>query len=531
MGYFDGTVNLFDVRTGAKLRHLSSPLPAHPDNRVSVAMHPHKPWVAVGYVGADTILIRDLTDGTVVRTVHTPVNLAQVLWHPEGGLLAVSDFRGVDIHLFECPGFAEVRTLHGSGHDNNLAFHPGGHYLAAYSWERRLQLFELATGTLLLDAPAQLPMYYPRFSRDGRRLAADVVDGQLRIWQVADTRVYRTLVARRGTGGTTGTWAAIAPDNRLLAVQLDDDGVRFWDLATGYDLGRLPGRAHVMPLFVPGPHAALVTGGSPGVLRWPLVPSAEPGTVKIGPPQTLTSGLALATTHSRDGRLVTACTQPVSSETKSGGWLFDADRPGAPQRLLAGQNVMNIAISPDGHWLVTLLSPATDLKVWDASDRCLGEPCMRPHKELTARDGYHPRFSPDGRWLAYSGDPGGLYAVDTWQLGLRFTGRGQFSPDSRLLAVDTGKGAIRLIDVERGREVARLEDPSQQAAFYHLFSPDGTCLVTLGKGGEGGIHVWDLRLLRSHLKELDLDWDAPAYPPAATGRPALRLQLDSGPVP
>jgi WD40 repeat protein len=112
---------------------------------------------------------------------------------------------------------------------------------------------------------------------------------------------------------------------------------------------------------------------------------------------------------------------------------------------------------------------------------------------------------------------------------LRFSGRGQFSPDSRLLAVETGKGVIRLIDIASGHDLAQLEDPRQDGALYHLFSPDGTRLVTLGKGREGGIHVWDLRALRAELKELGLDWDPPEYAPAPTApKLPLRLEIDMG---
>jgi len=210
---------------------------------------------------------------------------------------------------------------------------------------------------------------------------------------------------------------------------------------------------------------------------------------------------------------MTACAQ-LPRGAEAGGWIFHADRLGSPLRLLKGQDVMNIAVSPEGRWIVTLLgSPPRDLQIWDADDPHLGEEGGRPIRELRGGDSFHPRFSPDGRWLTHSGYHGGLYAVGTWEPGLQFSGRGQFSPDSRLLAVEAGKGVIRLIDIATGRDLARLEDPNQDAALYFLFSPDGTRLVTLGKGREGGIHVWDLRILRRELKSLGLDWDAPDYPP------------------
>jgi WD40 repeat protein len=121
-----------------------------------------------------------------------------------------------------------------------------------------------------------------------------------------------------------------------------------------------------------------------------------------------------------------------------------------------------------------------------------------------------------------------LYAVGSWKPAgeVRFRGRPEFSPDSRLLAVDTGTGSIRLIDLARGSELARLEEPYQEVIHTHCFSPDGTRLITVSNGKQKGIHVWDLRAIRRRLKELDLDWDAPPYPPAPPrARKPLRIEV------
>jgi serine/threonine protein kinase/WD40 repeat protein len=531
VGHKGGVVSVHDLGTGNVLARLTPEV--REEGGASFGMHPTEPLVAISYASERLVHIRRLGDGAEVKTLQVPAPPGNIRWHPRGELLAVGERRGLDIHIYRMPSYEKIRTLHGTGRGNDLAFHPDGDRLAAYSWERELQLFDLLTGKLLFHAPARMPMHSPRFGADGTRLAGDVMDGRIRIWQVADARVYRTLAQPQETAGTTGTWADIAPDSQLLAVHMSDDGVRFWDLASGQEVGRLPGGGHELPLFLPAPHSALVTGGAPGMLQWPITEDGgaadQRKTLRIGRPNTLARWNALPTTCSRDGRLVTACSQIRHGGDNSGGWVFDAERPGAPHALLERQDLMNIAISPDRRWLVTLVYPATDLKVWDARNGRPAAPGTTPVKELAARNGYHPRFSPDGRWLAYSGEPGGLYAVDTWEAGLRFNGRAQFSPDSRLLAVETGNGVIRLIEIPSGRELALLEDPMQDGAFYHLFSPDGTRLVTLGKGREGSIHVWDLRAIRAQLKELHLDWDGPDYPPAPPNLPPLRLHVDMQP--
>ena len=82
-----------------------------------------------------------------------------------------------------------------------------------------------------------------------------------------------------------------------------------------------------------------------------------------------------------------------------------------------------------------------------------------------------------------------------------------------MIAVETGHGAVRLVDPNTGREFVRLEDPNQDIV-WPLFSPDGTQLVTTSHSNTNSIHIWNLRAIRSQLADMGLDWDLPAYPPS-----------------
>jgi len=53
-----------------------------------------------------------------------------------------------------------------------------------------------------------------------------------------------------------------------------------------------------------------------------------------------------------------------------------------------------------------------------------------------------------------------------------------------------------------------LEDPNLDLASI-TFTPDGTKLIALN--AHNGAHVWDLRLMRRRLKEMDLDWQWPEF--------------------
>jgi tetratricopeptide (TPR) repeat protein len=90
-----------------------------------------------------------------------------------------------------------------------------------------------------------------------------------------------------------------------------------------------------------------------------------------------------------------------------------------------------------------------------------------------------------------------------------------------MLALLHGVTEVRLVDPATGRLFARLP----AAGCPYCFNPDGSQLVThAGRGG--AIQVWDLRAIRQHLKEMDLDWDLPPYPaPTSESAKPLRVQV------
>jgi WD40 repeat protein/tRNA A-37 threonylcarbamoyl transferase component Bud32 len=505
---------------------------------LGLALHPSEPLAAVASVSDRVVQVRRLDGEKAVQAVPMPTTGWSIAWHPAGHILAVSDCFGLDIHLFEGSTFKLLRTLRGPGRGAALAFNRAGDRLVCYSFDGQLQMHEMPSGQLLFQTHTTAPMERMRFSRDDRRLACEASKGKLGIWEVGDGREYRILSQQAEKDRAVYVHPDVAPDNRLLAVQ-QSDGINFWDLETGRWLGRLPQLTAEFPHFVPpGPRAPphteayLVTGGRPGLLRWPL--TSRPEAVgkgqtegiryQIGPPETLARHRVLCTGHSRDGQVLVACASRVDYHRPfAGGWIFHLDRLDRPLCLDRGKNVTNIAVSPDGRVAVTTVRPAGPVKVWNARNG-------RPVRELTTWKGLFPRFSRDGRQLTVWADPGpgGSYSTETWKPMIRFSGRGLLSPDGRLLAADTGRGVIQLLDAATGREVARLEDPHQEAALYHHFTPDGTRLVTVSNGRAGGIHVWDLRAIRRQLKALDLDWKAPDYPPEPASPPKpLRLQIVS----
>jgi WD40 repeat protein len=226
--------------------------------------------------------------------------------------------------------------------------------------------------------------------------------------------------------------------------------------------------------------------------------------LSIGPPEPLPLPNGSDLAQSRDGRIIATCDRNVSTQIPyAGGWILHTDRPKEPIRVDAGADIADIAVSPDGRWVVTSTHVVGLAKIWDARDG-------RLVKQLANWGANSPRFSPDSHWLATNLRGGCLVDVNTWEPRQRLGPRCGFAPDSRLAAVPTANG-LRLTDAASGREVAMLEDPNLDSIVQVVFTPDGTKLIALSF--MKGLHVWDLRLIRRQLKDLGLDWDWPEFPP------------------
>jgi tetratricopeptide (TPR) repeat protein len=84
------------------------------------------------------------------------------------------------------------------------------------------------------------------------------------------------------------------------------------------------------------------------------------------------------------------------------------------------------------------------------------------------------------------------------------------------MALEMAPAVIHLKDSATGETVARLEDPHGDRARWQAFTPDGTRLV-VACSYDCAIHIWDLRAIRERLTVMNLDWNWPQFPPAATG--------------
>jgi eukaryotic-like serine/threonine-protein kinase len=376
-----------------------------------------------------------------------------------------------------------------------------------------LRLWGPRTGQQVFSTPTGIR--FPRFGPDDRLLAAEVRGSDLGLLEVATSREYRTLVRAAAAGKGIYANASNRFDGRLLAVAMRG-GVGLWDVKSGKEVAflDLPGNAFV--LFEPS--GSLLTNASDGLLRWPV--RFEPGlplSLRLGPPCKLAvPGSGCEVACDSGGRVI-ACAQ------FQGAMVIHADSPDQPVRLGPHDDVRMVAVSPDGRMVATGSHHGKGVKIWEARSGKLVKEL--PILEMISK----VCFSPDGKWLATTGGEPRLWAVDSWVEGPRLAGTEPlaFSPDSKLLAVETGHGSVRLVAPDTGLEFARLEDPDQSRARCISFSPDGSQLVTTNRDSPS-IHVWDLRLIREQLATMGLDWELPAYAPApkVDETQPLRVQVE-----
>jgi serine/threonine protein kinase/WD40 repeat protein len=501
LAHADGSIRLCDLASGRQVRQFGSRL--HP---IFLAFHPCKFQLAVPT--GQKVQIYDLETGTVLAELPQ-TGQEWLAWSPDGKALAVgSDPRnGLIIHVWDVHTRKETARLQGFRSAGiSFTFDHAGELLVSNGWDNTLRFGDPRTGKQLFSTPAHTP-YSLRFSPDDRLLAAQLAGTRLRIWEVAHGHEYRTLGPKQAGGNLLNVWsAALSPSGRLLAVGTED-GIVLWDAARGSEVGSVG--CGLTSCMVFEPSGALLANGPTGLRRWPVREDpAAPGQPRLGPPEELpVPGSWHNIAISRDGGV-------VASAQGWGALVLHRDQAAQPVRLFPHADVRYLAVSPDGLWVATGSHGSTLVKLWEARTGKLAT-------TLPIDSGSRVLFSPDGRWLATETDRVRLWAVGSWQEGPSFEGmHSAFSADGTLMALETGQGVIQLLDAADGREYARLEDPDHDRARFLFFSADGTQLLVPTNDSQT-VHLWDLRKLRSELRQSGLDWDAPPYPevPEASPQP------------
>ena len=297
---------------------------------------------------------------------------------------------------------------------------------------------------------------------------------------VASARILRSFP---GVGGSMD-WS---PDGKLFVTEgTEDTGiVDIRDAVTGETVHEF--RADAIDLndvVFSRDSSRVITASDEGAIRvWDIATGRRLGDVTVG-----REGPAWGPSVSPDGRLV-AGAWPEHNKVR----VFPA--VGGKPWVIHAEYVQDTAFSPDGRRLAVAAGGSGTVHVVDLETR-------REVLVLDRNEGILDLdWSPDGRWLAASGNFGAsVYDARTGRLRPVTpgpTGRVNsvaWSPDSSLLATASEDGTARVFVLARGgREVVRLAAQDMRNGVRSVaFSPDGRELMT-SDWAITSVKVWDVR--------------------------------------
>jgi serine/threonine protein kinase/WD40 repeat protein len=511
----DRLVDIFDLETGQLVRHLATDDPIY-----SLAFHPGGETLAVSS-GADVLLFEVATGRQCQRLRHPDgvTRVTGLAWHPAGRrLLAACDDR--KIHVWDAEAAREAMPPW-RGQANlgiRLAFNHAGDRLVSIDWDRQTRLWDATSGRVLLTLPGNFGL---QFSSDDTMLGWQRSGSNVRLWRVAAGRELHVLRHPVADGREFLAWPVPDADGRVLAA-ISSRGLCFFDVARGEELASVP-----MPnpdytyfrCFIP-PGGWLMSNPANGHQFWPVQPAPDqPDLLVVGPPRPFATAGFAGVSATPDGRV-------VALTTADGALVLHRHPPRRSFALKPQKDVRHVAVSPDGHWVVTCsfqADPVASVRIWNAQT---GEHVRNlPQDEWSV-----PWFSPDSRWLAVNTTRQDcrLWEVGTWREVRRYDEAFvAFSPDRRTLALDDVIGQVRLVETETDREVVRLTGPEPLWYDPACFTPDGARLIAMARDYRA-IYIWDLRSIREQLRAIDLDWVGPEFEAAPpVGRP-LELRVDVG---
>jgi WD40 repeat protein len=183
-------------------------------------------------------IVEARTGKTLVSIDAVTEDGGQLAFNPDGAYL-VSTSPGAGANVRDAASGQHVRELAGSATVQELRFSPDGTLLALSDWDRRVRVFNFATGALRSELPAQASVVTTlAFTPDGARLVTS--DGKsLRLWDAASGALVADFVRNATADGTSSgnpQKFAISPDGRRLLV--DEIGeLALFDLETFREIG------------------------------------------------------------------------------------------------------------------------------------------------------------------------------------------------------------------------------------------------------------------------------------------------------
>jgi len=490
-------LSIYDLGSALEVKRLSREWrPAHP----AVAFNSAGDRLAVSYE-TPNVEIWDTKSWKIVDSLSILADVHGLAWHPNGNAIAVAS---ADTFVYICDVTGKKTRSAFAGHRAqvvDVGFNHAGDLLYSVSWDGNLILWDLATSQIAFSLRG-LASAVP-FSLDDRWLACFPNDGHVGIWEIVTKPVCRILRVEPDSGRSS-FGCAFSPNGQLLAT-CHRDGMRVWDTASAREIAFLDqGDIDAAIFDVSG--RSIITSGDKGLKQWPVEPRRDGNaSIKIGP-----------------GKMLGNWLEPEFASMDQGGESLSFIEHQRVHRFKMKEKMEEIllpqsigfdfaALSPDGRMLAAAAETNDLVRIW-------ANPNAQIVKDLRASHISRLCFSPDSKLLVTaSTDKYTFWETSSWisngsiprqrahivKCGICFT------QDGRMAAIPAPSAdLIRLIDPVTLQEYATLESPLNAAITALCFSPDGTQLAA--STHSRALQLWDLRLIRSQLAKMKLDWGSPS---------------------
>jgi WD40 repeat protein/tRNA A-37 threonylcarbamoyl transferase component Bud32 len=507
-----GTANhgivLHDLKTESwrPVAHVDSPI-------LALSFDPEGKRLAV--IRENAITLVDTTTGRVHWSVDETPAATLPVWNADGTLLAHASFRRNEIRIRQA-GSGELQQVF-SGHTavpERLVFHPDGRTLVSGAFDMSVRLWDIEGGREMVRAT--LPLSGFQLSEDGQRIGSATDSESAAIFQWAprnifqefrgsprlDARVLISVVASKN-----GRWlAANLIEEKRNSAGRNSSHVRtaIWDADEQREVAEFnfPAAGWATVSFDPDSSAVLYGCNNTPLHRRPI--ALADGRFNLGPEETL-GGPNPAIF--------------LGSSNENGDWLMHRPKDGALFAWPAGDSRRErriaplptadrgIVISADAQW-AAITTAAPSVQVWPLNPSTIAQP-----KTLDVDRPVDVCFSADSLQLL----AGNGWKFQTWTLpgfdsGPAWSAQidgdryrvAEFSRDGRWLATEVAQGTLEIRDTRTFETIIRLEPPKNTELSRMTWSPDGSRIYLVGRGGR--VFAWNLQNLRKELAARGLDW-------------------------
>ena len=469
----DDTAYIWDFANGAQRARFENQTWVN-----NVAISPDGKWLVTA--GGNTAHILDVATGRERSTLQHENQVNAVAISPDGKWLATASKDNV-ARIWNSANGAERSRLQHQGDVLALAVSPDGEWLATASADHTARIWEAETGHERARLEHAALVNDVAISPDGKWLVTASDDKTARIWDASAGRSRSRLEQPNAVD-----LMLVSPDGNWIATgNSEDDTVHIWDPRTGRENRHLENRGNIADFSFARKAPCLITLSSKGAQVWDVPSRRELAHAEYK------TEISAAQLNPDCKWFATATEHTVHIwDVGTGRQLKHLEHPG---------KVSSVDISPDGKWLVTA-SADNFARIWNVATGDQ-QSVVRQRTNIDQVE-----FAPGGRWLLTFDEK--QHSLSIWDVAaihqntplrsFEHMKEAGVAADGKWLAIRNDDNAVRIIDLQTGRERMHLEP---QLALKSLdITPDGKWLAA--SSSDNSAHIWDLTTGQEYIRLL-----------------------------